>query len=106
MQTPWKYAGADSQIVYRTNDDGRMESCAATRADVIAWVAGGGQIIAADPPAEIVPDLSAQLAALLISNGTIVAADLHPETLASVNAELESAGLTSLSDTEVEIRDA
>lgn len=54
--TPWKYvntlavrtADPTRNVVFRTYPDGRMESCAPTREDVVAWVDAGNEIEAAE----------------------------------------------------------
>lgn len=46
--TNWKYTNARNEVVFRELPDGRMESCLATREDVVAWVAAGNTIQAAD----------------------------------------------------------
>jgi hypothetical protein len=48
--TPWKYADAAQTIVYRTLDDGAIESCYVTRDDVQAWVKEGNVIVPPDEP--------------------------------------------------------
>lgn len=40
----WKYTNEKRDVVYRVNVDGSMESCIATREDVVEWVAQGGVI--------------------------------------------------------------
>lgn len=47
--TNWKYTNATNTIVFRVWSNGTMESCIATRPDVVAWVAAGNTIEAADP---------------------------------------------------------
>ena len=37
----WRYADANKTIVYRMLEDGGMESCLATREDVVAWMDEG-----------------------------------------------------------------
>lgn len=44
MATPWKYTDETRSVVVRVNEDGSMESCIATREDVVAWVAQGNTI--------------------------------------------------------------
>lgn len=40
----WQYTDETRRVVFRTNADGTMESCLATREDVQAWVAAGNTI--------------------------------------------------------------
>ena len=40
----WKYTNEQCNVVYRVNADGSMESCIATREDVVEWVAQGNTI--------------------------------------------------------------
>ncbi len=40
----WKYTDEKRMAVYRVLDDGSMESCIATREDVMKWVEEGNQI--------------------------------------------------------------
>jgi hypothetical protein len=51
--TAWQYTDDKKSVVTRTYPDGSMESCVATRDDVVAWVAAGNTI----QPA---PDLAAK----------------------------------------------
>lgn len=46
----WKYTDETRRVVVRVNDDGSMESCIATREDVVKWVAEGNQIEEPDAP--------------------------------------------------------
>lgn len=39
----WKYTDETKKSVVRTLDDGRMESCLSTRADVQEWIASNGE---------------------------------------------------------------
>lgn len=48
--SPWKYTDATHRVVARVLDDASVESCIATREDVLAWVAAGNTILAEDPP--------------------------------------------------------
>lgn len=66
----------------------------------VAWIDAGNTADPADaPPApDMTPDLSTQLAALLIAKGTIAASDLHPDTLADVNAQLADAGQAQIAE--------
>lgn len=48
--TAWQYVANSQQpntIVVRTYPDGSMESCIATREDVVAWVKAGNTILPA-----------------------------------------------------------
>lgn len=40
----WKYTDEKRTVVYRVNEDGSMESCIATREDVVKWVEEGNKI--------------------------------------------------------------
>jgi len=40
----WKYTDDTRTVVYRVREDGSMESCLATREDVLDWVAQGNTI--------------------------------------------------------------
>lgn len=40
----WKYTDDTRTVVYRVHEDGSMESCLATREDVLDWVAQGNTI--------------------------------------------------------------
>lgn len=40
----WKYTNEKRNVVYRVNGDGSMESCIATREDVLEWVVAGNVI--------------------------------------------------------------
>lgn len=46
--TDWKYFDNSNRVVFRTYEDGRMESCLVTREDVQEWVAAGNTIGPAD----------------------------------------------------------
>ncbi len=50
MGTPWKFTDERREVVYRTNPDDTMESCIATREDVVKWVEEGNQIEEPDAP--------------------------------------------------------
>jgi hypothetical protein len=40
----WKYATPEKRVVYRVLENGQIESCLATREDIVAWVAAGNII--------------------------------------------------------------
>lgn len=40
----WRYTDDTRSVVYRINEDGSMESCIATREDVVKWVEEGNTI--------------------------------------------------------------
>jgi len=46
---PWKYTDQTRKVVVRAHTLGAMESCIATRDDVLAWVTVGNSI--EEPPA-------------------------------------------------------
>ncbi len=50
METPWKYTDERRAVVFRTNKNGLMESCIASREDVQAWVKAGNVILEPDAP--------------------------------------------------------
>ncbi len=45
--TAWKYTDSTQVVVMRTYPDDTIESCIATRPDVVAWVAAGNTILTA-----------------------------------------------------------
>jgi hypothetical protein len=67
----WRYTDSSQQVVIRTLDNGGMESCIATRPDVVAWVAAGNTILAAPAPP---PDIAGSNKRLLINQATAHAA--------------------------------
>lgn len=97
MTQNWKYKTQDRDVVFRTADDGQMLSALVASEDIQDFILGGGSIEEPDIAPAAVPDLSTQLAALLIAKGTIAADDLHPDTLADVNAQLVDAGQDAIS---------
>lgn len=44
----WQYTDVTKTVVVRTYQDGSMESCIATRQDVLDWIANGNSIKAPD----------------------------------------------------------
>ncbi len=62
MTTNWKYTDASHQNVVRTLDSGAQESCAAGRADVLAWVDEGNTI---SPYVASIAELNAAILAQL-----------------------------------------
>ena len=46
----WQYTTEQRDVVQRSSDQGDIESCIATRQDVVDWVDAGNEIL--DPPEE------------------------------------------------------
>lgn len=42
--TAWQYTDSTNTVVWRYNETGAMESCVATRDDVLTWQAAGNSI--------------------------------------------------------------